>query len=344
MNTIDLRSDTLTQPTKTMRKAMAEAEVGDDVFSEDPTVNRLEKIAASRMGKEAAVFVPSGTMGNLISMLSHCSRGDEVILGDQSHIFLNEVGGISALGGIHPHIISNESDGTLNLETVEKKIRASDLHYPPTRVIALENTHNYCMGSPIKPEYMQKIGNLAKRYNLKIHIDGARIFNASVAMRVDVKDLVREVDSVMFCLSKGLSAPVGSLVCGNKKFIDEARKWRKMVGGGMRQSGHLAAAGIIALDELVNELKKDHSNAQALAQGLSMLRGIVLKPALIKTNIIFFSLEHPALSPEEYLKKLELQGIKMLMIEPGVFRAVLHREISEFQVEQVIRTSEELTK
>ena len=344
MNTIDLRSDTLTQPTKTMRKAMAEAEVGDDVFSEDPTVNRLEKIAASRMGKEAAVFVPSGTMGNLISMLSHCSRGDEVILGDQSHIFLNEVGGISALGGIHPHIISNESDGTLNLETVEKKIRASDLHYPPTRVIALENTHNYCMGTPIKPEYMQQIGNLAKRYNLKIHIDGARIFNASVAMRVDVKDLVREVDSVMFCLSKGLSAPVGSLVCGNKKFIDEARKWRKMVGGGMRQSGHLAAAGIIALDELVNELKKDHSNAQALAQGLSMLRGIVLKPALIKTNIIFFSLEHPALSPEEYLKKLELQGIKMLMIQPGVFRAVLHREISEFQVEQVIRTSEELTK
>jgi len=344
VNTIDLRSDTLTQPTKTMRKAMAEAEVGDDVFSEDPTVNRLEKIAASRMGKEAAVFVPSGTMGNLISMLSHCNRGDEVILGDQSHIFLNEVGGISALGGIHPHIISNESDGTLNLETVEKKIRASDLHYPPTRVIALENTHNYCMGSPIKPEYMQQIGNLAKRYNLKIHIDGARIFNASVAMRVDVKDLVREVDSVMFCLSKGLSAPVGSLVCGNKKFIDEARKWRKMVGGGMRQSGHLAAAGIIALDELVNELKKDHSNAQALAQGLSMLRGIVLKPALIKTNIIFFSLKHPALSPEEYLKKLELQGIKMLMIEPGVFRAVLHREISEFQVEQVIRTSEELTK
>ena len=344
MNTIDLRSDTLTQPTKTMRKAMAEAEVGDDVFSEEPTINRLEKIAASRMGKEAAVFVPSGTMGNLISMLSHCNRGDEVILGDQSHIFLNEVGGISALGGVHPHIIPNESDGTLNLETVEKKIRASDLHYPPTRVIALENTHNYCMGSPIKPEYMQQAGNLAKRYNLKIHVDGARIFNASVAMGVDVKDLVREVDSVMFCLSKGLSAPVGSLVCGNKKFIDKARKWRKMVGGGMRQSGHLAAAGIIALDELVNELKKDHSNAQVLAQGLSRLRGIVLKPALIKTNIIFFSLKHPTLSPEAFLEKLELQGIKILMIQPQVFRAVLHREISEFQVDQVIRISEELTK
>ncbi len=344
MNTIDLRSDTLTQPTKRMRKAMAEAEVGDDVFSEDPTINRLEKIAANKMGKEAAVFVPSGTMGNLISMLSHCNRGDEVILGDQSHIFLNEVGGLAALGGIHPHIIPNQSDGTLNLETVESKIRASDLHYPPTRVIALENTHNYCMGSPIKPEYMQQAVSLAKRYNLKVHVDGARIFNASVAIGVDVKDLVRGVDSVMFCLSKGLSAPVGSIVCGNKKFIDKARKWRKMVGGGMRQSGHLAASGIVALDELVDELKKDHSNAQALAQGLSILRGIDLKPALIKTNIIFFSLKHPTLSPEVFLKKLELQGIKILMIQPGVFRAVLHREISEFQVQQVIRISEELTK
>jgi len=344
VNTIDLRSDTLTQPTKRMRKAMAEAEVGDDVFSEDPTINRLEKIAANKMGKEAAVFVPSGTMGNLISMLSHCNRGDEVILGDQSHIFLNEVGGLAALGGIHPHIIPNQSDGTLNLETVESKIRASDLHYPPTRVIALENTHNYCMGSPIKPEYMQQAVSLAKRYNLKVHVDGARIFNASVAIGVDVKDLVRGVDSVMFCLSKGLSAPVGSIVCGNKKFIDKARKWRKMVGGGMRQSGHLAASGIVALDELVDELKKDHSNAQALAQGLSILRGIDLKPALIKTNIIFFSLKHPTLSPEVFLKKLELQGIKILMIQPGVFRAVLHREISEFQVQQVIRISEELTK
>jgi len=344
LNTIDLRSDTLTQPTESMRKAMAEAEVGDDVFSEDPTVNRLEKIAAGRMGKEAAVFVPSGTMGNLISMLSHCNRGDEVLLGDQSHIFLNEVGGIAALGGIHPHTISNESDGTLNLETIEKKIRASDLHYPPTRLIALENTHNYCMGSPIQPGYMQQVGNLAKRYNLLIHVDGARIFNAAVALEVDVKDLVREADSVMFCLSKGLSAPVGSLVCGNKKFINRARKWRKMVGGGMRQSGHLAAAGIIALNELVDKLKKDHSNAQVLAQGLARLNGIVLDPELIKTNIIFFSLKHPTLNPDTFLEKLENQGIKILAIQPGVFRAVLHQEISEPQIERVIRVSEELTK
>lgn len=344
MNTIDLRSDTLTQPTKNMRKAMTEAEVGDDVFGEDPTVNRLEKIAADRMGKESAVFVPSGTMGNLISMLSHCNRGDEIILGDQSHIFLNEVGGIAALGGIHPHIIPNEPDGTLNLDTVEKKIRTSDLHYPPTRLIALENTHNYCMGSPIGPEYIQQASDLAKRYGLQIHVDGARIFNAAVALEVDVKDLVREVDSVMFCLSKGLSAPVGSLVCGNKKFINRARKWRKMVGGGMRQSGHLAAAGIIALNDLVDELKKDHFNAQVLAKGLARLNGIALDPELVKTNIIFFNLKHPTLNPDTFLEKLETQGIKMLAIESGVFRAVLHREISESQIERVICVSEEITK
>ena len=323
---------------------MTEAEVGDDVFSEDPTVNHLEKIAAGRMGKEAAVFVPSGTMGNLISMLSHCNRGDEVILGDQSHIFLNEVGGMAALGGIHPHIISNESDGTLNLESVEKKIRASDLHYPPTRLIALENTHNYCMGSPIGPEYMQQAGNLAKRYNLQIHVDGARIFNAAEALEVEVKDLVKEADSVMFCLSKGLSAPVGSLVCGNKKFINRARKWRKMVGGGMRQSGHLAAAGIIALNDIADKLKKDHFNAQVLAQGLARLNGIVLDQELIKTNIVFFSLKHPTLNSETFLKKLEIKGIKILEIHPGVFRAVLHRDVSESQIERVIRVSEELTK
>ena len=344
MNIIDLRSDTLTHPTKAMRKAMAEAEVGDDVFSEDPTVNQLEKFAAKRMGKEAAIFVPSGTMGNLISMLSHCKRGDEVILGDQSHIFLNEVGGLSALGGIHPHIIKNEPDGTLDLKTIEQKIRTSDIHYPPTRLITLENTHNYCMGSPISPEYMRQVGNLAQKYNLKIHIDGARIFNAAIALKLDVKDLLCEADSVMFCLSKGLSAPVGSIVCGSKNFIHKTRKWRKMVGGGMRQSGHLAAAGIIALNDLTERLKEDHSNAQKLAQGLARLKRIVLKPEFIKTNIIFFSLEHSNIKPETFLENLEAQGIKILMIHEGVFRIVLHREISETQVELVIKAMKEITK
>ena len=327
-----------------MRKAMAEAEVGDDVFSEDPTVNQLEKIAAEKLDKEAAIFVPSGTMGNLISMLSHCKRGDEVILGDQSHIFLNEVGGLAALGGVHPHIIKNEPDGTLDIKTIEQKIRASDVHYPPTRLIALENTHNYCMGSPISPKYMKQVGNLAKKYNLKIHIDGARIFNAATALKLDVKDLLFEADSVMFCLSKGLSAPVGSIVCGNKDFIHKTRKWRKMVGGGMRQSGHLAAAGVVALNELTERLEEDHTNAQKLAQGIARLKGIVLKPELIKTNIIFFKLEHSNVKPESFLKNLEAQGIKILMIHEGVFRIVLHREISEAQVGLVIKAITDLTK
>jgi threonine aldolase len=327
-----------------MRKAMAEAEVGDDVFSEDPSVNRLEKIAAERMNKEAAIFVPSGTMGNLISMLSHCKRGDEVILGDQSHIFLNEVGGLSALGGVHPHIIKNEPDGTLDLKTIEQKIRASDLHYPPTRLITLENTHNYCMGSPISPEYMKQVGNLAQKYNLKIHIDGARIFNAAIALKLDVKDLVCEADSVMFCLSKGLSAPVGSMVCGSNDFIHKTRKWRKMVGGGMRQSGHLAAAGIISLNDLTERLEEDHFNAQKLAQGIAKLKGIILKPELIKTNIIFFRLEYSNIKPESFLKSLETVGIKILMIQEGIFRIVLHREISGTQIEQVIKAITDLTK
>ena len=311
MSTIDLRSDTLTQPTEAMRNAMAQADVGDDVFGEDPTVNRLEKIAAERVGKEAAVFVPSGTMGNLISMLSHCARGDEVILGDQSHIFLNEVGGIAALGGIHPHIIPNEPDGTLGLETLEKSIRTSDLHYPPTRLITLENTHNYCMGTPVTPEYMSLVGNLARKHKLKVHVDGARIFNAAVALETDIKNLTADADSVMFCLSKGLSAPIGSLTCGTADFIMKARKWRKMVGGGMRQAGHLAAAGIIALNELVDRLKEDHDNARKLAKGLSSLKGMELDPESIKTNIIFFSLKHPNLDPERFTNGLNAKGIKI---------------------------------
>ena len=344
MNTIDLRSDTLTHPTQAMCKAMAEAEVGDDVFSEDPTVNRLEKIAAERIGKEAAVFVPSGTMGNLISMLSHCARGDEVILGDQSHIFLNEVGGLAALGGIHPHIIPNEPNGTLDLKTIENTIRANNLHYPPTRLIALENTHNYCMGSPLTQEYMRLAGELARRNKLKIHVDGARIFNAAVALDVNVKDLARDADSVMFCLSKGLSAPVGSLTCGKKEFIQKARKWRKMLGGGMSQSGHLAAAGIIALNSLVDRLKEDHTNTQILARGLSKLKGVVLNSQPIKTNIIFFSLKHPTVTLKTFINNLEARGIKILMTQPNIFRAVLHREISESQVKQVVRFLEDLIK
>lgn len=336
MHPIDLRSDTFTQPTKAMRSAMADARVGDDVFGEDPSLNDLEAMAAQKTGKEAAIFVPSGTMGNLISILAHCNRGDEVILGDRSHIFLNEVGGLSALGGIHPHIIPNKDDGTLALDAIEKAVRHTDIHYPPTRLICLENTHNYCQGAPLTPEYMHEVAGLAQKHSLSIHLDGARIFNAAVALNVKVASLVQHVDSVMFCLSKGLSAPVGSLVCGTKQFILKVRKLRKMVGGGMRQAGHLAAAGQVALENQVEPLIKDHQLARQLAEGLADITGLELNLKQVKTNIIFFNLNHHKIDPEAFLCHLESAEIKILMIDPGVFRAVLHREVSKDQVVKVL--------
>ena len=335
MKTIDLRSDTLTQPTAAMRDAMANAKVGDDVFEEDPTLKELELLGAKKTGKESALFVPSGTMGNLISVLSHCQRGDEVLLGDRSHIFLHEVGGMSALGGVHPHILTNSADGTLPLALIKQSIRDKDIHSPSTQLICLENTHNFCQGSPLKPEYMDKVALLAADHGLKIHLDGARLFNAAVALNLKVEDLTRQVDSVMFCLSKGLSAPVGSLVCGSGEFIKRARKFRKMVGGGMRQAGHLAAAGLVALENLVDRLKDDPLHAKLLADMLASTKGIELDHQGVKTNIIFFKMNHPHIDGDQFLNQLEEKSIKILMTDPGVFRAVLHREISKDQVETV---------
>ncbi len=254
MKTIDLRSDTVTLPTPTMREAIYRAELGDDVFGEDPTTKRLEKIAAERMGKEAAVMVASGTMGNLVCVLTHCRRAEEVILGNRSHTFLYEAGGMSALGGIHPHTIVNQPDGTMRLEDIEAAIRGHNVHFPRTRLICLENTHNRCNGSALTPEYMETVAALAKDRGLMVHLDGARIFNAAVALQVDVKELTRHADSLSFCLSKGLSAPVGSVVCGSREFIAEARRNRKVLGGGMRQSGIIAAAGITALEQMVDRI------------------------------------------------------------------------------------------
>lgn len=333
---IDLRSDTFTHPTQSMRDAMATAEVGDDVFQEDPTVQKLETLAAEKTGKQAALFVPSGTMGNLISVLSHCGRGDEILLGDRSHISLYEVGGVSALGGVHPRTLPNNNDGTISLDLLEKGIRHSDIHSPPTRLICLENTHNFCQGTPLSPEYMATVRDLSDKYGLKIHLDGARIFNAAVALKVPVLKLTEKVDSVMFCLSKGLSAPVGSLVCGSSEFIDKARKMRKMVGGGMRQAGHLAAAGLIALQELIERLQEDHENAKILASGLSRLDGIEIDEIQIKTNIIFFKMT--GIDGETFIDQLEKKHIKLLMTGAGIFRAVLHREVSKEQVETVIES------
>jgi len=344
MSPVDLRSDTLTHPTESMRQAMARAEVGDDVFDEDPTVHHLQEKAANLMGKEAALFVPSGTMGNLVSLLTHCSRGEEILLGDRSHIFLNEVGGIAALGGIHPRTVPNHKDGTLPLDWLEKGIRGGDIHYPPTRLIALENTHNYCQGSPLSLEYMEAVSSLARKYSLRIHVDGARIFNAAVSLKVPASQLVRHADSVMFCLSKGLSAPVGSLICGTQEFIGRARKIRKMVGGGMRQAGHLAAAGMVALDEQLPRLETDHLHAQKLACGLASINTLRLNVDEIKTNIIFFELHHPGMAPEQFLEALEARGVKMLITGQRTFRAVLHREITSDQVDYALRTIQTLLK
>ncbi len=269
MGIVDLRSDTMTQPTDAMRRAMAEAEVGDDVFGEDPTINRLEEMAAERLGKEAGLFVASGTMANLVSLLAHCGRGDEIILGDYSHTFYSEQGGSSAIAGIHPRTIPNQLDGKLALKDIEAAIRPDDIHHPLSRLIVLENTHNRKNGSPLEAAYMRSVKDLADKYKLKIHVDGARLFNAAVALEVDARELVADADSVSFCLSKGLAAPVGSVICGTADFIVKARRARKVIGGGMRQAGVLAAAGIVALTEMINRLAEDHANAHKLAEGLA---------------------------------------------------------------------------
>ena len=287
MRIVDMRSDTITQPTSSMRQAMSEAKVGDDVFGEDPTVNLLEEMVAKCLGKEAALFVASGTMANLVSLLTHCGRGSEILLGDQSHMFFYEQGGAAALGGIHPRCLGNKPNGTMSLNDMEAAIRSDDVHFPRTKLIVLENTHNRCNGSPLDVDYIQSVAELACRYGLKLHVDGARLFNAAVALGVGAKDLVAETDSVSICLSKGLAAPVGSVVAGNTDFISEARRNRKIVGGGMRQAGILAAAGIVALNEMVDRLADDHENARKLAEGLSNIEGLFVDLDLVSTNIVY---------------------------------------------------------
>jgi threonine aldolase len=337
MKVIDLRSDTVTLPTPIMRDAIFEAEVGDDVFGEDPTINRLEKMAAERVGKEAAVFVASGTMANLVCSLTHCARGREVILGDKSHMFLNEAGGMSAVGGIHPHIVENQPDGTMRLRDIEAAIRGNNLHYPRTRLICLENTHNRCNGAALSAEYTNSVAALAKRHGLSLHLDGARIFNAAVALDVDVKELTRNVDSVSFCFSKGLSAPVGSVVCGSGEFIAEARRTRKVLGGGMRQAGIIAAAGIVALEQMVDRLAEDHKNARRLAEGIAEIEGLSIDIAAVQTNIVYFDLDIDLLSVEQFLARLEKKGVKLLCTgRPSRFRVVTHYGIEAEDIDTTL--------
>jgi threonine aldolase len=344
LKTIDLRSDTVTLPTPAMREAMYCAEVGDDVYEEDPTVNRLEAMAAERMGKEAGLFVVSGTMGNLVALLTHCQRGDEVILGDQSHSFVYEAGGSAALGGIHPRPLPNQPDGTLDPAQVEAAIRPENVHFPRTRLICLENTHNRCGGAPLPPDYMARIGALVRRYGLALHLDGARVFNAAIALGVDVKDLTRDADSVMFCLSKGLSAPVGSVLCGSEAFIREARRARKIVGGGMRQAGIIAAAGVVALEQMVDRLAEDHANAHRLAKGLAEIPGLAIDPEKVQTDIVIFELTAQDMTPAELVARLRAEGVLLLAIEGRRLRAVTHYGIEAEDIETALSAFQRVMK
>jgi threonine aldolase len=336
MRIIDLRSDTMTQPTDAMRRAMAEAQVGDDVFGEDPTINRLEDMAAERLGKEAALYVSSGTMGNLVSQLAHCGRGEEIILGSHSHSFFFEQGGSAAVGSIHPRTVPNQPDGKLALEDIEAAIRGDNIHFPISRLIILENTHNLCNGCPLDIDYMKAVREIASRHKLKIHVDGARFFNAAVALNVDPEDLAQEADSVSFCLSKGLAAPVGSVICGAQDFIDNARRARKVLGGGMRQAGVLAAAGIISLNDMVDRLADDHANAKKLAMGFAEIAGISIDPNQIQTNIIFFEVTREGMTPEEFVQRIDAQGIRMLPVGPHKVRAVTHYHITSEDIDQTL--------
>ncbi len=348
MKVIDLRSDTVTLPGPQMRRAMFEAKLGDDVFGEDPTVNELERISAELVGKESALLVASGTMGNLVSMLTHCQRGDEIILGDKSHMFLNETGGVSAIGGIHPHTVPNQADGTMRIEDIEAAIRGKNLHWPRTRAICIENTHNRCYGAPLTPEYMAEVWKAARKHNLVIHLDGARIFNAAVALKQDVKKFTQYVDSVSFCLSKGLSAPVGSVVCGDKDFIAEARRSRKVLGGGMRQAGIIAAPGIIGVKQMITRLAEDHKNAQLLARGIARIPGLGIELEKIKTNIVYFDLEKKECDPDKFVDILDKEGIRFLRTGPYRFRMVTHYGIEEedirYALEVLARITEDFLK
>jgi threonine aldolase len=321
-----------------MRHAMANAELGDDVFGEDPTVNRLEALMAERLGKQAGLFVPSGTMGNITALLTHCGRGDEVILGDLSHSFLYEAGGMAALGGIHPFTVPNQSDGTLQLNDIESAIRGDNPHFPISRLICLENTHNRCGGVPLTSEYTRQVGDLTRRYSLKLHIDGARIFNAAIALDVSAAELTAPADSIMICLSKALCAPVGSVLCGDEDFIQRARRVRKQLGGGMRQAGVIAAAGIVALENMIDRLAEDHQRARILAERLRDFPGLILELERPPTNMVYLQFTKDApISAPQLAQICSEKGIKLSPLGSHRMRMVVHYWIDDQAIDTVVR-------
>ena len=342
---IDLRSDTVTLPSKKMKQFIMESPLGDDVYGEDPSVNLLQNKIAKRFNKEAGLFVPSGTMANLIAVLTHCNRGDEVILGDKSHIFYYEAGGISAYGGIHSFQLHNNDDGTINLDDIKKSIRAiGNDHFPKTKLICLENTHNACYGAPIDTDYFNQVRKIANKHNLSIHLDGARIFNAAIALNKSVDILTRDCDTISCCLSKGLSAPVGSVLLGNKDFILKAKQIRKALGGGMRQAGLIASAGIFSLDNMVDRISNDHENAKILAYELDKLNNIEINLDYVYTNIIFIYNRHGKVSNKELLNELEKNNIKIDYKGNSKFRLVTHSGFKKDDINSVVTVFKEILK
>lgn len=334
MKYIDLRSDTVTHPTAEMREAMYNAEVGDDVYQDDPTINKLEEYAALVVGKEAALFVPTGTFGNQLALFTHCERGNEVILGDNCHIVQHEAGAASIIAGVQLRTLSDDENG-LNPNQVEDKIRKEqDIHYPDTGLICLENALSN--GRVVPLENMKSIHSISKKYNVPIHVDGARLFNASTHLNIDVKEITKLCDSVMFCLSKGLCAPVGSMLAGSKDFIEKARRRRKIMGGGMRQAGVLAAAGLIALQKMRHRLKEDHNNALLLADELEKIPGIHVYRDNIHINMVFFDMSDIGYSSEKLVAELYKKGIRISLEENGIMRFVTHYWVSTDNIFYVV--------
>ncbi|MGE5483921.1 MAG: low-specificity L-threonine aldolase [Ignavibacteriales bacterium] len=333
---IDLRSDTVTKPTPEMRKAMAEAEVGDDVYGEDPTVNRLEQLAAERLGKEAGLFVATGTMGNQVSVLTHTVRGDEIIVESDAHIFMYEVGAAAVFSGVQVRQVRGHA-GVLDPVDVEAAIRPDDIHSPRTSLLCLENTHNRAGGTVTPVKRMRELYELAKRHNVAVHLDGARVFNAAIALGVDVKEIARWTDSVQFCLSKGLSAPVGTVIVGAREWIDRARKNRKMMGGGMRQAGVIAAAGIVALEKMVDRLAEDHANARLLAESLVDVRGLKIDMATVQTNMVFVDVTGTGMTAGQFSKAALEYGVKFNASSPSRVRLVTHKDVSRDDVLEAVK-------
>lgn len=338
---IDLRSDTVTQPTDEMREVMAKAIVGDDVYGDDPTMCLLEEKAAEYAGKEAALFVPSGTMGNQLAVMTHTRRGDEIIAEENCHIVQHEVGATAVLSGVHLRTIKGHK-GIMEPQDVERAIREDDIHYPETGLICMENALSN--GTVVPLSRMKEIYHIAKKHNLPVHLDGARLFNAAAALGVDAAQITQYTDSVMFCLSKGLCAPVGSMLAGSKQFIDRARKNRKLLGGGMRQAGILAAAGLVALEKMSKRLNEDHENAKYMAKCLMEIPGIKLTTEDVHINMVFFDMEETGVSSDKLVKELFEKGIKINGIEGGLMRYVTNNDVTKEDIDYTIQCMKEIMK